>query len=162
MLDATTLEALDDFPGKLERIFAAVPAHLRHWAPPCWEGVPSESLTALEQVCHLRDIEIDGYQRRFQRLLEEAHPLLPSLDGYALARERGYAQADPAAALAAFTTARRQTLQLLRGLSEAQWQRRGDYEGGPVTVQGLAHYLCSHDQQHLAGLQWLLARMSGL
>jgi hypothetical protein len=29
-----------------------------------------------------------------------------------------------------------------------------------VTVRGLVHNLCSHDQQHLAGLQWLLARIA--
>jgi hypothetical protein len=26
-------------------------------------------------------------------------------------------------------------------------------------VRGLMHYLCSHDQQHLAGLQWLLGKI---
>jgi hypothetical protein len=30
---------------------------------------------------------------------------------------------------------------------------------GGVTVRGLVHYLCSHDQQHLAGLSWLLGKM---
>ena len=29
----------------------------------------------------------------------------------------------------------------------------------PVTLRGLAHYLCSHDQQHLSGLQWLLGKI---
>jgi len=37
--------------------------------------------------------------------------------------------------------------------------RTGVLEGyGPLTLRSLVHYLCSHDQQHLAGLQWLLAR----
>jgi hypothetical protein len=30
---------------------------------------------------------------------------------------------------------------------------------GPVTMRSLVHYLCSHDQQHLAGLQWLLGKI---
>ncbi len=30
---------------------------------------------------------------------------------------------------------------------------------GPTTLRGLVHYLCSHDQQHLAGLQWLLGKI---
>jgi hypothetical protein len=34
------------------------------------------------------------------------------------------------------------------------------FEGyGPVTLRALVHYLCSHDQQHLAGLQWLLGKI---
>jgi hypothetical protein len=162
MLDAASLAALHEFPLRLERLFEAVPLSLRHWAPASWEGVPSESLTALEQVCHLRDIEIDGYQQRFRRMLEEVNPLLPSLDGYALARQRAYAQADAGEALAAFRAARSRTVALLRSLDAMQWQRPAQYEGGPVTTLGLAHYLCSHDQQHLAGLHWLLAKMNAL
>ena len=34
-------------------------------------------------------------------------------------------------------------------------------DGAPITVRGLVHMLCSHDQQHLAGLQWLMARIDG-
>jgi hypothetical protein len=38
--------------------------------------------------------------------------------------------------------------------------RRAEFEHyGPVTLRGLIHYLCSHDQQHLAGLQWLLGKI---
>jgi hypothetical protein len=160
MLDSSSLQALGVFPQRLERLFEAVPVRLRQWAPASWDGMPSESFTALEQVCHLRDIEIDGYHVRFRRLLDEAQPRLVSLDGYVLARQRDYDHADAGEALAAFRAARAHTLALLLGLDEAQWRREGEYEGGPVTVEGLAHYLCSHDQQHLAGLHWLLARMS--
>ena len=53
-----------------------------------------------------------------------------------------------------------QTLALLRGVDQSQWQRRAEFEGyGPVTLRALVHYLCSHDQQHLAGLQWLLGKI---
>ncbi len=122
--------------------------------------MPSESLTVLEQLCHVRDIEIDGYQLRFRRLLNEVNPLLAAIDGYALVRQRGYAQADAAEALATFRAARLETLELLRGLGEEQLQRQGIFEDyGPVTLAGLVHYLCSHDQQHLSGLQWLLGKM---
>ena len=160
MLHTGTLAAMAAFPDRLEEFFEAVPAHRFRWAPESWEGVPSESLTVLEQLCHVRDIEIDGYQLRFQRLLNEVNPLLPAIDGYALVRERGYAQAHAGEALAVFRGARRATLQLLRGLSDEQLLRQGTFEDyGPVTVTGLVHYLCSHDQQHLSGLQWLLGKM---
>ena len=33
------------------------------------------------------------------------------------------------------------------------------FEGhDPLTLRGLTHYLCSHDQQRLAGLQGLLGK----
>ena len=160
MLNAGTLAALAAFPQRLAEFFEAVPARLIRWVPPSWEGIPSESLSPLEQICHVRDIEIDGYQPRFRRLLDEANPLLPSLDGYALVRERASAQADAAEALTVFRAARAATMDLLRGLDEPQLRRQGTFEGyGAVTLRGLAHYLCSHDQQHLAGLQWLLGKM---
>jgi hypothetical protein len=38
--------------------------------------------------------------------------------------------------------------------------RTAVFEGyGPLSLRSLVHYLCSHDQQHLAGLQWLLGKI---
>jgi hypothetical protein len=161
-MDPVTLDALAAFPQQLEAHFAAFPDRFRHWAPASWEGVPSEPLTAIEQVCHVRDIEIDGYQVRFRRTLQERDPALASIDTEALARTRGYGESDGAEALAAFRAAREQTLSLLRGLAPEQFGRTAVFEGyGPVSLRGLVHYLCSHDQQHLAGLQWLLGKIEG-
>ena len=66
-----TLSALAAFPAELEKHYGEFPADFVHWAPPSWEGVPSEPFTAIEQVCHVRDIEIEGYQVRFRRTLGE-------------------------------------------------------------------------------------------
>jgi hypothetical protein len=159
-IDAVTLEALRIFPGQLEAHYAAVPNGLKHWRPTSWDGVPSEALSALEQVCHVRDIEIQGYQIRIRRTLEETNPLLPSLDTDVLVIERDYASADAAAAMRAFGEARAKTVGLLSRVTPTQLDRSAVFEGyGAVTLRALAHFLCSHDQQHLAGLQWLLGKM---
>jgi hypothetical protein len=156
---ATTISSLAEFPSQLEAFYREFPLELTRWVPDSWEGCPSENLTALEQLCHVRDIEIDGYHVRFGRLLNETGPVLASLDTYALVQERHYAAADAADVLAAFRAARRTTVELLRPLSDEKLTRAGSFEGyGSVTVRGLIHYLCSHDQQHLAGLQWLLGK----
>ena len=158
-MHAITLRALADFPDQLEAHFAAFPPEFIHWTPPSWDGVPSEALTALEQLCHVRDIEIDGYQVRIRRTLSEVTPTLASIDTDALVRERAYALDEPARALAAFRAARAQTLETISVLSDAQLARTAVFEGyGPLTLRSLIHYLCSHDQQHLAGLQWLLGK----
>lgn len=156
-MQSSILSALRSFPDQLEQLYATVAAPCAHWTPPSWEGIPSETFTAIEQVCHIRDIEIDGYHLRFRRLLTETAPVLVSIDSYAVARERAYPDAPVAQVFADFRAARAETVRLLASLTDAQWQRRGEFEGyGPVTVRGLAHYLCSHDQQHLAGLHWLM------
>jgi hypothetical protein len=65
--------------------------------------------------------------------------------------------------LAEFAQARKDTIARLAGLREDQLQRTARFEGyGRVTVRSLVHYLCSHDQQHLAGLQWLLGKIHAL
>lgn len=160
-MPSSTLSALRQFPQQLEDFFKLVPPTHVRWAPVTWDGMPSETFTAIEQLCHVRDIEIAGYHRRFRRLLEEENPFLESIDGYALVTQRRYADADPVAVLSAIRAAREQTLELLEGLDESQFKRRGTYEDyGQVTVTAMTHILCSHDQQHLAGMQWLLARIA--
>jgi DinB superfamily len=159
-VDDTTLRALAAFPDQLAAHYAAVPAEFVSWTPPSWEGIPSEKFTALEQVCHVRDIEIDGYHVRIRRILQESNPTLASIDSERLAIERNYAGLDAAQALAAFRAARAQTLEMIRQISPEQFARTGTFEGyGPLSLRSLIHYLCSHDQQHLAGLQWLMGKI---
>ena len=155
-----TLSALEAFPAQLEAHYAAIPSAFRHWAPPSWDGVPSEPLTAIEQVCHVRDIEIDGYHVRFQRTLAEVNPTLDSIDSMALAKQRSYGSSSAEAAFATFRAARSKTVALIAGLSTEELARTAVFEGyGQVSLQSLVHYLCSHDQQHLSGLQWLLGKI---
>ncbi len=155
-MDAATLEALAAFPDRLEAHYGAIPDGFQLWTPKSWHTCPSEHYSALEQLCHVRDIEIDGYHVRFVRVLREEHPYLPGVDGDRLKIERGYADAHAPEVLRAFRRAREETLELLGNLSAEQMERTAEFEDyGPVTLRALIHYLCSHDQQHLAGLQWL-------
>jgi hypothetical protein len=122
--------------------------------------VPSEPLTAIEQVCHVRDIEIDGYQVRFHRTLAEVNPTLGAIDTEALAKERSYSTSRAEAAFAAFREARSKTVSWIASLSSEELGRTAVFEGyGIVSLRSLVHYLCSHDQQHLSGLQWLLGKI---
>ena len=162
-MNKMTLDALALFPLQLEAHYAAIPAGFQHWAPPSWDGIPSERFTPIEQVCHVRDVEVDGYHVRFQRTLHEANPFLPDLGSEALARARAYATADVTDVLESFRTARAKTVQLLAGLVPEQFERMAEFEDyGPSSLRSLVHYLCSHDQQHLAGLQWLLGKIEAV
>lgn len=156
-----TVTCLRRFPDQLAQQFMSIPAAYQTWRPQSWEGIPSESMTAIEQLCHLRDVEIDGYHQRFKRLLMESSPTLESLDGYALIEEREYHNADPVQVINSFRQAREKTVRLIQSLTPLQMDRRGYIPGyGEICVRSLIHFLSSHDQQHLSGLQWLLGQLS--
>ncbi len=155
------LSELEDMPRQLEHALRLVPSNRLGWKPESWGGCPSETFSALEQVCHLRDIERDGYHVRIQRMLDESNPSLESLDSYEIAREGRYESADLEAALAAFRSARAVTVARLRSVSDVQLARAGEFaEYGRLTLRALIHYLRSHDQQHLAGIQWLAGKIA--
>ncbi len=155
------LAQLAEMPDELERTLRLVPADRLRWVPESWDACPSETFSALAHVCHLRDIERDGYHVRIRRLLEEPQPSLESLDSYEMARKGSYESADLASGLAEFRQARAATVERLRGLREADLARTGEFaEYGRLTLLALVHYLRSHDQQHLAGLHWLAGKIA--
>jgi DinB superfamily len=159
-MNATTIAALANYPQQLRAHYAAIPGTHKHWAPESWDGVPSEALTAIEQICHVRDIEIEGYQVRIERTLTQINPFLPSIDTDGLAKSRAYGSSNVEEALDTFERARAKTIELIAGLKLEQFDRIAMFEGyGAVSLRSLVHYLCSHDQQHLAGLQWLLGKI---
>ncbi|ESQ77552.1 DinB family protein [Asticcacaulis sp. AC402] len=160
-MDSATLDALAGFPDQLEAHYGAIPEGFELWTPQSWQGCPSEFYSALEQLCHVRDIEIDGYHVRFVRTLKEDHPFLPGVDGDRLKIDRGYADCFAPDVFAQIRRAREETLVLLATVSAEQWRRTCDFDNyGATSLRGLVHYLCSHDQQHLAGLQWLAGKIA--
>lgn len=163
MIDATTLQALRDFPRQLQAHYRAIPEGRAHWAPRSWDGIPSERFTAHEQVWHVHDIELEGYRERFRRTLHEDAPVLVDIDSEALTPARNYAARDIEAAFAGFAQARAETVAMIAAWDDAALARPAVFEGyGPTTLRGLVHFLCSHDQQHLAGLQWLAGQIASL
>jgi hypothetical protein len=155
------LDNLSSMPDRLEATLRDFPRARWGWAPPDWAAAPAEQFTALATVCHLRDIERDGYHLRLRRVVVEHLPDLASVDGFQLARERDYAGDSMERALGEFRAARAETMRMARAWSPADAERRANFaEYGTLTAQGLLHLLCSHDLQHLAGLRWLLARAS--
>lgn len=160
-ISADHLAALETMPEQFARLYRSVPADRWDWRPASWEACPGETFSAREHACHLRDIEIDGYQVRIRRTRDEHCPVLEPLDGYLLAQERRYGHVDPAQAMADFAAARLRTLEMIKDLGEGELQRRASFaEYGDISLRGLIHILCSHDQQHLACMHWLLGKMS--
>ncbi len=149
------LAFLAETPEMVRRLTSALDAAGMRYKPS-----PTE-FSALEQVCHLRDIEREGYAVRLRSLLAEDEPALPDVDGAKLARERDYQGQDFAAALAAFAEARRENVAVIEGLTSAQLERAGLFAGvRRVTVADVLEMMREHDEAHRAELQELNAQIS--
>lgn len=123
----------------------------------------ADTFSVLENVCHLRDIEVEGYARRLGLLLREDNPRLPDLDGAALARERSYNEQPLKPALDAFLSMRRRCLATLADLTAEEFARRGQFENvGQVTLEGLVELWVEHDREHLKELDGLLPLLHGV
>ncbi|HEY0384911.1 MAG TPA: DinB family protein [Pyrinomonadaceae bacterium] len=113
-----------------------------------------QEFSALEQVCHLNDLEREGYGVRIEKLLsEEAEPFLEDFDGGRIAQERDYNTRQLAPMLEAFKSARTRNLLALAALSPADFERRGTLEAvGPITLAALLVKMREHDEGHLEEL----------
>lgn len=148
------LEFLEETPEivrQLKKIIA--PADLS-WKPA--EG----AFSVIEQVCHLRDIEREGYGGRIRKMLDENQPSLPDIDGDRLARERDYNSQDFETALSDFAGARQENMNLVRTLSADQLSRSGMLETvGMITIDGLLLLMRDHDQAHRKELSELSVKV---
>jgi hypothetical protein len=116
-----------------------------------------EKFSFLEHVCHLRDIEQEGYRVRIARLLSEEQPFLPDIDGDKLAKERHYNSQSFNEALSAFTRARKDNVQTIRTLTSHHLKRSGIFQNvGTINLGQLLAMMVEHDEAHrlsLAGLR---------
>src|SRR5215471_16859457 len=146
------LEAAPDIVAA--RIIALSDAH-HHW-----KHSPDE-FSALENICHLRDLEVEGYMTRIARMLDEEHPSLPDFDGTRVAAERGYNSQDISQAIAAFRDARIANVAMLRRLRPSHLERTATLEGaGTITLGQLVEMMCEHDAGHLDELRIIQDRLT--
>jgi hypothetical protein len=155
-----TAEILGEFLGRL----AATPATLAVLVEDLSENElrakqSDDEFSVVEHICHLRDIEIEGYAVRIDRILKESSPELPDIDGSQLAIERDYNHQPVDVALEQFQRVRHKNVELLRGLDKEQLNREGKLEGvGTVTVRRLLFLMHEHDESHLSDLRAIRER----
>jgi len=143
-------QRLEDFPTALRGMVAGLPEEVVRRKRSMTE------FSILENVCHLRDIERDGYSVRLRRLLDEPQPFLPDLDGSRLAQERDYNSQAIQNALETFSKERMANVALIRALRPEQLSRTGHLETvGPVSVEQLLGRMQEHDREHLELIEGL-------
>ena len=109
-----------------------------------------------ECVCHLRDTE-EVFMGRFQLILSMEEPkLLPPIPDLAdrWAEDRQYLRCDAERALEAFRKRRVETLDFLKKLPAADWDRGGLHTvRGRMTVGDWVALMAWHDDNHLDQLR---------
>jgi hypothetical protein len=148
-------ERLETSAAELAELVASFPADSR--LTPF-----GDEFCVVEHVCHLRDLERDGFAPRIRSVLNEGNPLLFGFDGAAVAAAADYRSENPFTALNAFLEARKQNVDLLRSVPEPGYARVGHYEGGgPLTLAAVVAGMLDHDGDHYGRLHTMLVRSAG-
>jgi hypothetical protein len=148
------LNALDETPRRVRALVSTLREDESRWKP------SGEEFSATENVCHLRDIEEEGYAVRIRKILSETAPVLNDLDGARLAAERDYNNQSMLEALDRFARARSVNVNALRDVSPESLSRTGLFAGvGCVTLGRLLSMMREHDLAHLEELETLRTRV---
>jgi carbonic anhydrase/acetyltransferase-like protein (isoleucine patch superfamily) len=160
------LSLLELTPARLAQTLEGVSDPARLAARPTADG-----WSALEVLCHLRDVEAEVYAPRVAQLLDPASAsgdVILAGAGDVDARNaewtrvRRYRDAEPAAALAGFARARGETLAKLEGLGPTDWGRSAIHPSrGAITLYEQVERFAEHDLGHLRQLERALAAAGG-
>jgi hypothetical protein len=138
------VDEIERMPRIIQRLLAGVEESILRERP------PDNTWSMLEHICHLRDIEQEGYKIRIARMLSDDHPFLNDLDGDKLAAERDYNNQDFKSALKDFVAARVVNVEAIRDLSPAQLSKQGMFENvGTLSLLELLAKMRDHDQGHI-------------
>ncbi len=150
-----------DFLSNAMAQLLAVPDQLQHFAAGLSEEQLSwkpsaEAFSIRENILHLRDIDIEGYEQRIRLILNENNPLFPDINGAKLAQERSYNAQPIQPALAEFRRSCEESIHRLKSCSEADLSRTGEMQGiGRIDLRRLLQLWMQHDAEHLADLREL-------
>ena len=145
------LERLAAMPAYVQSAIASMPA------ASLTARAPDGSFALVEQACHLRDLEREGYLVRARRMLAEPLAELVPFEGDVVARERRYETQDASAAVRDFTRARAELVALLATVDEVQVARTATFAGQRITLGDLVAMIEEHDGGHRDEIAALVA-----
>ena len=120
-----------------------------------WKPAP-EIFSARENILHLRDTDVEGYEQRIRLILSEDSPTLPDVNGRKLAQERDYNRQAVQPALDDLRRSRAASIARLRNCSGEDLQRKAEMQGvGIIDLQRLLKLWVEHDRGHIADLMEL-------
>lgn len=139
---AAALESLEAGPKRLADLTKKLDDAIlrRKPAPDKW--------SALEVVCHLRDVERLWVDRIVKAAFSD-RPAFYMLDFEALVSKNHYNTQDLGASIREFARLRADTVCLLRALPASQWKRVGIHpKRGEMSIERIMEIMIGHDQGH--------------
>jgi len=104
----------------------------------------------LEIICHLRDEEIEDFPFRTQFTLENPGKIPPPFDPSKWVEARNYGQQDFDQVLEQFRTERLNSIEWLKGLTNAQWSNSFTHPKlGEMSASLFLHNWVAYDQLHI-------------
>lgn len=151
---ADSIERLKSMPAFVEAALAKAPpaAFTRRAA--------DDSFALVEQACHLRDVEREGYLVRVRRILAEDTPALEGFDGAAVAKARDYLAQDARRAAQEFAAARSEVVALLAATTPETLARTATFAGRRITLAELVGMMEEHDREHRGEIEHLLGELA--
>ncbi len=123
-----------------------------------WKPDP-ESWSLLEVVNHLGDEEREDFRRRIDYTLHRPGETWPPIDPAGWVTARQYNERELEGSLAAFWSAREESLAWLRTLASPDWEATYAAPWGEISAADLLASWVAHDLLHLrqlVELRWLL------
>jgi len=154
-IDLSTLEPSFKFPEAIVAIMQSTPATLQTLTSSLtkeqWQLEPSQEEWALNEViCHLRDTELEINQLQLNLMLAREDAFIPRPDTTVWASERDYLHEDGVVALQEFTSARLETLKLLKNIDAEMWSRKARHAiFGPTNFLEVLSFMADHDRLHV-------------
>ncbi len=111
-------------------------------------------LSAIEHVCHLRDMERDAFGLRLRRLLEEDVPGLERLNMDHYVDEARWRDKTFLQMVEDWEKHRRANIELVEATGPAEWARVGSQpDVGQITFVEVVKQWARHDREHLRQLE---------
>ncbi|HEV7425979.1 MAG TPA: DinB family protein [Thermoanaerobaculia bacterium] len=115
----------------------------------------SDAFSLRENLLHLRDIDVEGYELRVIGLLNERNSEFPDIDGAALARERNYNIQPVAPAMEDFAESRARSIARLRAMAPELLERTARIGVRAMSLKGMLQDWIRHDSEHVAEMTHL-------
>jgi hypothetical protein len=149
-IDPTALTVIGSTPSVLRMLLGGVPASVV-------EEPNDEGWSLKDIVAHLADVESLAFEARITRMLEEARPLIQSIDPPGHLAASGYAARALGELLDELERRRSEHVAWLRGLSVDDMASTGEHDAvGEISVRDIAHQWAAHDLQHLRQMALML------
>lgn len=117
-----------------------------------------DAWSVLEVVCHLYDLEREDFREHLDFILHRQQEEYHAIDPQSWVRERHYNEQDFAAMQENFFAERKQSLQWLTTLSNANWETTYTSKYGTVSAGEMFSCWIAHDNLHLRQLVELRRR----